>query len=64
MNRWFDFDDTYIWININENLTQGQDHKVKNQGEIYNYEKKIFGCKPWIGNLILIILLHMINING
>ena len=52
-------------IDINEmlKLTQGQGHKVKGQGQICNYTKKIFGYKSLTADCILLIIEHMIDIN-
>ena len=45
-------------------FTQGQGHKVKGQGQIYDFVKKsVLTNKSWSNDWILIILTHMIDIN-
>ena len=50
-------------IDIDEtlNLTQGQGHKVKDQGHICNYVKLLFSYKSWAIDSILMILTLMID---
>ena len=52
-------------IDIDEtlNLTQGQGHKVKNQGHICNYVKLLLSYKSWAIDSILMILTYLINID-
>ena len=52
-------------IDIDEtlNLTQGQGHKVKDQGHICNYVKLLFSYKSWAIDSILMILTLMIDID-
>ena len=52
-------------IDIDEtlNLTQGQGHKVKDQGHICNYVKLLFSYKSWTGDSILMILTYLIDID-
>ena len=52
-------------IDIDETLklTQGQGHKVKDQGHIRNYVKLLFSFKSWMGDSILMILLYLIDID-
>ena len=42
--------------------TLGQGHKVKGQGQIYNFVKKSFGYLSWTNDWILLTLGHMDNI--
>ena len=44
-------------------LTQGQGHKVKDQGHICNYVKLLFSYKSWAIDSILMILTLMIDID-
>ena len=50
-------------IDIDEtlNLTQGQGHKVKDQGQICNYVNLLFTYKSWADDSILMILTLMID---
>ena len=52
-------------VNIDEtlNLTQGQGHKVKDQGHICNYVKRLFSYKSWEIDSILMILTYLIDID-
>ena len=52
-------------IDIDEtlNLTQGQGHKVKDQGHICNYVKLLFSYKSWAIDSILMILTYLIDID-
>ena len=44
-------------------LTQGQGHKVKDQGHICSYVKLLFSYESWTDDSILMILTYPINID-
>ena len=52
-------------VDIDETLklTQGQGHKVKDQGHICNYVKLLLSYKSWTGDYIFMILTYLIDID-
>ena len=44
-------------------LTYGQGHEVKGQGQTCSYEKMFFAFETWTEDWILMILLHIIDTN-
>ena len=52
-------------VDIDETLklTQGQGHKVKDQGHICNYVKLLFSYKSWTDDSFLMILTYLIDID-
>ena len=52
-------------VDIDETLklTQGQGHKVKDQGHICSYVKLLFSYKSWTDDSILMILTYLIDID-
>ena len=52
-------------VDIDETLklTQGQGHKVKDQGHIWSYVKLLFSYKSWTDDSILMILTYLIDID-
>ena len=52
-------------VDIDETLklTQGQGHKVQDQGHICSYVKLLFSYKSWTDDSILMILTYLIDID-